>query len=98
MRAVAPPLHCGRGSLNPHSPWRIRMSSAIPNLGAIDPIGLIIDVGAGVLGLPPEVKNIAKIAVGIAMANPVTALNGATGLLGNLEERAATEWKPPPEG
>lgn len=63
--------------------------------GALDINGKLIDVAAGALGLPPEVTNIAKVGIGIATGNPITAASGAIGLAGNVLDNAAeTEFSP----
>lgn len=63
-------------------------------IGALDPISIGIDLGAQLLGLPPEVKNAAKIVVGVMTGDLICAANGAIGLAGNMAEVAQTEWKP----
>jgi len=64
-------------------------------IGALDPLSIGIDLGAQLLGLPPEVKNAAKIVVGVMTGDIICAANGAIGLMGNMAETAQTEWKPP---
>ena len=72
-------------------------------IGKADPISNLIDVGASLLGLPPEMKNVAKVAAGVAIANPVLVVSGAVGLTGsvlgagaNASAAATTEYVPRP--
>ncbi len=70
-------------------------------IGKADPLGNLIDMGASLLGLPPEAKNVIKIAAGAAIGNPVLIVSGAVGLSGNLataadvNSPATTEYVPP---
>ncbi len=71
-------------------------------IGKADPLGNLIDVGASLLGLPPEAKNVVKIAVGAIAADPVLIVSGSVGLAGNVMNNtgnasppATTEYTPP---
>lgn len=68
---------------------------ALGGLTGMDPLSMAVDLGGSILGLPPEVKNIAKVAIGVATANPIMIFNGVQGLAQNAAEAAATEYKPP---
>ena len=64
-------------------------------IGNLDPMNKLIDVGAGLLGLDPKIRDAVKIVAGVATGNVVTAVIGATDLAGRVagdaEEAAATE-------
>jgi len=60
----------------------------------LNPVGLLLDVGVKVLGLPPEIANVAKIGTGVLTGNLISVIDGGVGLTGNLVERATTEYQP----
>lgn len=74
------------------------MSANLQSLTSFDPISIGIDLVGDILGLPPEVKNVAKVAVGVAMMDPFLVINGVAGLAQNAQEVAQTEWSPPRDG
>jgi hypothetical protein len=52
--------------------------------------GQLIDLGAKVVGLGQPLADVAKVVVGVAIANPLMALNGVSGLIaGGLENAPA---------
>lgn len=65
------------------------LSGIVDGLSKIDPLGNLIDLGASALGLPPEVTNVVKIAVGAATNDPMLLVSGAVGMAGSLGDGAA---------
>ncbi|MDQ3264583.1 MAG: hypothetical protein M3Y59_13115 [Myxococcota bacterium] len=66
--------------------------NALGAIGGLDPLALGIDLGGQLLGLPPEIRNAAKIVAGVISGDLICAANGAVGLMGNLQEGGTVEW------
>jgi hypothetical protein len=65
---------------------------------SINPMEMAVDIGASLLGLPPEVKAAAKVAVGAATGNVLMAASGAVELVSGIAGKAATtEYAPSSE-
>ncbi|MFL5318487.1 MAG: hypothetical protein ACJ790_02445, partial [Myxococcaceae bacterium] len=64
---------------------------------SVDPFNVAIDKLGGALGLPPAIRNIAKVVIGLNTGNFLLAANGAAGLMAeaNKNEPAKTEMAPP---
>ena len=68
-------------------------SSAV---GTFSLTGSVVDTLGSALGLPDSIKQIAKIAVGIATGDVAGIVSGALGLAGDVtEEMARTQYQPP---
>lgn len=77
------------------------VSSNTPSMSGLgllmggDPLSMAVDIGGSILGLSPEAKNVAKVALGFASANPFMIFSGLQGLAQNATEAATTEYRPP---
>lgn len=64
-------------------------------LKSVDFLGMAVDAGAQLLGLPPEVASVAKIGIGAATGNAFMIADGAVNLAANIGSRiAVTEYAP----
>jgi hypothetical protein len=69
------------------------------NIGKLlsDPLGAVIDLGADLLGLPPQVKHAAKVAASAVTGNVVALVQNGIALAHSLvTPPAVTEYCPPP--
>ncbi len=67
--------------------------------GMGDPLGMVIDAGGNLLGLPPIVTGAAKVVAGIYTGDVVCAVDGGLTVVGELSKQAhKTEYCPPKNG
>lgn len=68
----------------------------ISQLTGMDPVAFMIDKAGDALGLPPAIRNVAKIAIGMATSDVLCIASGASGLAAEAakEEPATTEVVP----
>lgn len=74
------------------------LQSIVGMLGKADPLNDLVDIGASLLGLPPEVKDVVKIGAGIFTGDVNLVVQGGVGLgcdLARDVDQAQTQYHPP---